>query len=87
MLVTFVFGILLLTATLYALRGGFHTSNGLQVVGMDVEGIGAGVVAVIAAAWFFGPLYGLALILTVMTSIRVGSEALQISCGPDTMHS
>jgi Zn-dependent protease len=66
MLLGFACALLLLTATLYALRGGFATPLGLRVVGTDAQGVGLGAVSVLIAAWYFGPLYGLALILTVM---------------------
>lgn len=66
MLFTFACALLLLTATLYALRGGFATAQGMRVVGLDAQGIGLGAVTVVIAAWYFGPLYGVALIFAVM---------------------
>jgi Zn-dependent protease len=66
MLFTFFCAMLLMTATLYALRGGLVTPGGVRVVGMDSQGVGFGAISVLIAAWYFGPLYGLALILTVM---------------------
>jgi Zn-dependent protease len=66
MLATFLSAMLLMTATLYALRGGLITPGGFRVVGMDAQGVGFGAISVLIAAWYFGPLYGLALILTVV---------------------
>jgi len=66
MLFTFVCAMLLMTATLYALRGGLVTPGGLRFVGLDRQGLGFGAISVLIAAWYFGPLYGLALILTVV---------------------
>lgn len=66
MLLTFFCAMLLMTATLYALRGGLLTPEGLRVVGIDAQGLGFGAISVLIAAWYFGPLYGLALILTVV---------------------
>lgn len=65
MALSFVLALLLLTASLYALRGGLYSANGLQVAGFDLEGIGVGAIAVLIAVWFFGPLYALALVIAV----------------------
>lgn len=46
--------------------GGWIGRNGLTVVGMDAEGFAMGGLAVVAAAYFFGPLYGAALVLSVI---------------------
>lgn len=51
---------------LYTLRGGLVSDRGLTVVGMDIEGLGLGVLAFFAAAWYFGPLYGVAIVISVM---------------------
>ena len=56
----------LCTLMVYTLRGGLVSSNGFTVVGMDSQGLGMGVLAFIAAAWYFGPLYGVAIVLSVM---------------------
>jgi Zn-dependent protease len=66
MFVTFAGAMLLMTATLYALRGGLVSPQGFRVVGTDLQGVGLGATAVLIAAWYFGPLYSLALIFTVM---------------------
>ena len=50
----------------YTLRGGLVSNRGLTVVGMDMQGLGMGVLAFVAAAWYFGPLYGVAIVLSVM---------------------
>lgn len=52
--------------TLYALRGGLAGERGLAVVGFDPRSLAMGGLAVILAAWYFGPLFGLALIFAVM---------------------
>ncbi|EPX81689.1 metalloprotease [Litoreibacter arenae] len=51
---------------LYTLRGGLVSDRGLTVVGMDVQGLGLGALAFVAAAWYFGPLYGVAIVFSVM---------------------
>ncbi|PTX54767.1 Zn-dependent protease [Litoreibacter ponti] len=51
---------------LYTLRGGLVSDRGLTVVGMDIESLGLGVLAFVAAAWYFGPLYGVAIVFSVM---------------------
>ncbi len=60
-------GCVFLCALMYlTLRGGLVGERGLTVVGMDVEGIGLGFLAFAAAAWYFGPLYGVAIVISVM---------------------
>jgi Zn-dependent protease len=66
MLLTFACAMLLMTATLYALRGGLVMPGGLRLAGLDAQGIGFGAISVLIAGWYFGPLFGLALVLTVM---------------------
>lgn len=51
---------------LLVLRDGLVSSNGLTIVGMDMQGLGLGVLAFVAAAYYFGPLYGVAIVLSVM---------------------
>lgn len=54
-------------ATLYALRGGLvGRGQVLTFAGFDANALIMGVIAVAAAVWFFGPMYGAALILSVM---------------------
>jgi Zn-dependent protease len=59
-------GVIFMALTLYALRGGLVARNGLTVVGFETESLAMGVLAVIAAGYFFGPMYGIALILCIM---------------------
>jgi Zn-dependent protease len=66
MFATFLCAMALMTATLYALRGGLVMPGGIRIAGLDAQGIGFGVISVLIAGWYFGPLYGLALILTVV---------------------
>lgn len=56
----------LCTLMVYTLRGGLVSNRGLTVVGMDMQGLGMGVLAFVVAAWYFGPLYGVAIVLSVM---------------------
>lgn len=60
-----IIGIIFTALTLYALRGGLVGKNGFTIVGMDTEGIAMAVLSVVLAGYFFGPLYGMALILMV----------------------
>lgn len=59
-------GVIFLAFTLYALRGGLVGRHGITIVGFDTESLAMGTLAVIAAAYFFGPMYGMALILCIM---------------------
>lgn len=52
-------------ATAYALRGGLTSPQGLTILGMDMQGIGISVISVVAAIWFFGATFGIALILVI----------------------
>jgi Zn-dependent protease len=58
-------GLFFVAVTLYALRGGLVGQHGITIIGFDTESIAMGGLAVIAAAFFFGPMYGLALVLSV----------------------
>lgn len=49
----------------YALRGAFAGVGGLHLTGFDRDAMGMGLLAILAAGYFWGPLYGLALILVV----------------------
>ena len=60
------FCVLLCFMLYLTLRGGLVSDRGLTIVGMDVEGVGLGLLAVLAATWYFGPLYGLAIVLSTM---------------------
>ncbi|MEO5621410.1 MAG: metalloprotease, partial [Cypionkella sp.] len=48
------------------LRGGWTSPQGLYLAGFDRNGLLLGVLAVTAACYFWGVLYGLALILAVV---------------------
>ena len=56
----------LMLGTWAILRGGFHGPRGFQVAGFDINSAGLGVLAVGAAMWFFGVLYGVALMVAVV---------------------
>ncbi len=80
MLPLFVAVMLCLT-TLYALRGGLVGKGGVvTLAGFDANALVMGVLAVGAAVYFFGPLYGLALILSVMVH-EFGHVAAYRVCG------
>lgn len=59
-------GILACLATGYALRGGLTSRTKMTVLGMDPQGIGISVLAVIAAVFLFGPVFGLSIIIVVV---------------------
>ena len=63
---TILFAILLCFITLYTLRGGLTASGEIAVSGFDSQGLILGVLAFAASAFFFGPMYGLALVFSVM---------------------
>jgi Zn-dependent protease len=72
---------ILCLATLYALRGGLVGHHRfLAFAGFDINAFGLGVLAVGAAAWFFGPLYGAAVILSTMVH-EFGHVAAFRVCG------
>lgn len=60
-----LFGLGYMALTLAALRGGLFGRGATTVVGFDTQSLGMGALAVAAAAWWFGPMYGLALVLSV----------------------
>lgn len=56
----------LLSGTWLTLRGGFiGPGRGLQVIGYDTNALGLGGLAVAAAMYFYGWMFGIALIITV----------------------
>jgi len=62
------------------LRGGWRSQNRFQIVGMDAQGLLLGALAVAAAMFFFGPLFGLALVLSVAIH-EFGHVAAYRVCG------
>ena len=70
--------------TWLALRGGFSVpgGRGLRVIGYDPNAIGLGALAVIAAVYFYGWLYGLALCLAVAVH-EYGHVLAYRICGHD----
>ncbi len=50
----------------WALRGGFSGQGNGTIVGMDMQGLLFAVISVGAAVWFFGPMFGLAIIVAVV---------------------
>jgi Zn-dependent protease len=80
MLPLFAATILCLT-TLYALRGGLVGERGfLTIAGFDANALMLGVAAIGAAVWFFGPMYGAAIIVSVMVH-EFGHVAAFRVCG------
>jgi Zn-dependent protease len=77
----FLAATILCLSTLYALRGGL-VGNGraLTIAGFDSNAVLMGVLAVGAAVWFFGPMYGAALIVSVMVH-EFGHVAAYRVCG------
>ena len=61
-----VVGVLMCLATAYALRGGLFAPRKTKIVGMDLRGLAFGALSVAAAMWFFGPLFGIAIIIAVV---------------------
>ena len=64
------------------LRGGFTGPRGFQVAGFDVNALGLGVLAIAAAMYFWGVLFGLALIFAVVIH-EFGHVAAFRVCGHD----
>jgi Zn-dependent protease len=76
-----IVALLMCLSTLYALRGGLVGQYGfLTIAGFDLNAFGLGIAAVGAAAWFFGPLYGAAVIVSVMVH-EFGHVAAYRVCG------
>jgi Zn-dependent protease len=77
--ILFAFGLCL--ATLYAVRGGLvGNGHALTFAGFDASALMMGVLAVAAAVYFFDPLHGLALVLSVMVH-EFGHVAAYRVCG------
>lgn len=53
-------------ATIYALRGGWTSPLKTTILGLDPQGLGISALAVIFAVVFFGPVFGLSLILVIV---------------------
>ncbi|WP_213547030.1 metalloprotease [Vannielia litorea] len=61
-----LFALALCAFTAFSLRGGLVAPRGMVVHSLDTNGILMGLAAFGLAAWFFGPLYGIALTLSVV---------------------
>lgn len=71
----------LMSGTWAALRGGFAGSGpGLRRTGLDPNAVGLSAVAVVAAIWFFGWMYGVAIVLAVLLH-EYGHVAAYRVCG------
>ncbi len=72
---------MLCLTTLYALRGGLVGEHRfLTIAGFDANAVMLGVAAVGAAVWFYGPMYGAAVIVSVMVH-EFGHVAAFRVCG------
>jgi Zn-dependent protease len=58
--------LMLVAGTLTALRGGLVGQNRLTIVGFDASGLALGLLAILVAGYFWGPIYGCAFVLSVM---------------------
>lgn len=79
-MLSLVLALILMSGTWLALRGGMVADNGLTVVGFDMDSLGMAFLAILGACWFWGPMYGLALILAVMIH-EFGHVAAYRVCG------
>lgn len=61
-----VLSLCLMSGMWLTLKGGWQGERGFQVAGFDVNALGMGGVAVVAAMYFWGVLYGIALIIAVV---------------------
>ena len=77
-----LFSIALCALTLYSLRGGLTPSGQMAVAGFDVQGFALGGLAFAATAYFWGPMYGLAVVISVMIH-EFGHVAAFRICGHD----
>lgn len=75
-----LFSLSLCAGTVLILRGSFSGHRGLEVIGLDTQAMGMGLLAIVAAGVFWGPLYGAALILAVMLH-EFGHVAAYRVCG------
>lgn len=65
-LLPLAFAVAACLATGAILRGGWTSKSKTTILGLDLQGIGISVLAVIAAVVFFGPVFGLSLIAVVV---------------------
>ncbi len=62
-----LFAVGLQLATLYALRGDYISrSSGISIAAFDANALRMGIAAVVGAGYFYGPLYGAAVIVAFM---------------------
>ncbi|MEL6957936.1 MAG: site-2 protease family protein [Pseudomonadota bacterium] len=64
--VELLFGLATCFATYLILRGGWTSPYRTTIIGLDPQGLGLSALAVAAAVWFFGPTFGLSLILIIV---------------------
>ncbi|MGC1429995.1 MAG: site-2 protease family protein [Albidovulum sp.] len=75
-----VISLSLCAGTWLILDGGLKSRGGTTIAGYDPQALGMGLLAIIAAGYFFGPLFGAALILSVMLH-EFGHVAAYRICG------
>lgn len=61
-----IFALAACAGTVLALRGGWTSPLKTTIIGLDPQGLGISALAVIAAMVFFGPVFGLSIILVVV---------------------
>ena len=66
MMIELLVSLSLCAGTLLILQGGLTSPGGTTIAGLDPQAMGMGLLAILAAGYFWGPLFGLALILSVM---------------------
>jgi Zn-dependent protease len=65
-MISVAFALALCAGMALVLHGGMRTTIGMRWAGYDPQGMGLGLIAILAAGYFWGPLYGLSLIFAVM---------------------
>jgi Zn-dependent protease len=75
-----ILSLCLLSGTWASLKGGWHGPRGFQVAGFDINALGLGVLAIGAAMYFWGVLYGIALMVAVIVH-EFGHVAAFRVCG------
>ncbi|MEZ5886097.1 MAG: metalloprotease [Paracoccaceae bacterium] len=79
-MLAFLISLSLCAGTGLILQGGLRGHRGLRIVGLDPGAMGMGLLAILAAGYFWGPMVGAALILAVMVH-EFGHVAAYRICG------
>ncbi|MGB3146156.1 MAG: site-2 protease family protein [Paracoccaceae bacterium] len=75
-----VLSLILCAGTFVIISGGLTSPTGQGIAGYDPQATGLGLLAILAAAYFWGPLFGMALIVSVMIH-EYGHVAAYRICG------